>query len=104
VAAVLVNARSLVLVCIVGPVGALAALQTTIAVSSRVNDPRSAQQIAVLVVVPLVVLIIGQIAGAFVLTVPALLLIAAALTIVWMLLILLSMALFERETILTRWK
>jgi len=104
VPAVLVNARSLVLVCVVGPLGALAALQTTIAVSSRVNDPRSAQQIAVLVVVPLFVLTIGQIAGAFVLTVPVLLLIAAALAIAWMLLILLSMALFERETILTRWK
>lgn len=100
----LVNARSIVLVGIVGPIGALAALQTTIAISSRVNDPRSAQQIAVLLVVPLVVMVIGQIAGAFVITVPILLIVAAALAIVWMLLVLLSMALFERETILTRWK
>ncbi|HEU4939746.1 MAG TPA: ABC transporter permease subunit [Vicinamibacterales bacterium] len=100
----LVNARSIVLVGIVGPIGALAALQMTIAISSRVNDPRSAQQIAVLLVVPLVVMVIGQIAGALVITVPILLVVAAVLAIVWVLLILLSMALFERETILTRWK
>lgn len=100
----LVNARSIVLVSVVGPLGALAALQMTIAISSRVNDPRSAQQIAVLLVLPLVMMMIGQVAGAFVLTVSVLLLIAAVLAIVWVLLILLSMALFERETILTRWK
>ena len=101
---VLVNARSIVLICVVGPLGALASLQMTIAISSRVNDPRSAQQIAVLLVVPLVVMMIGQVAGAFVITVPVLLLIAAVLAVAWILLILLSMALFERETILTRWK
>ena len=104
VTGVLVNARSIVLVCLVGPIGSLAALQMTIAISSRVNDPRSAQQIAVLLVVPLVIMMIGQVAGAFVITVPVLLLIAAVLAIVWILLVLLSMALFERETILTRWK
>ena len=101
---VLVNIRSIVLVCLVGPIGALAALQMTIAISSRVNDPRSAQQIAVLLVVPLVMMMVGQVAGAFVITVPVLLLIAAALAIIWILLVLFSMALFERETILTRWK
>ena len=92
------------LVCVVGPLGALAALQMTTAISSRVNDPRSAQQVSVLIVVPLFIMMIGQVAGAFVLTVPVLLLIAAGLALIWVLLILLSMALFERETILMRWK
>jgi len=101
---VLMNTRSIVLVGIVGPLAALAALQMTIAVSSRVNDARSAQQIAVLLVVPLVVMLIGQVAGALVITVPILLMVAVVLAIIWVLLILLSMALFERETILTRWK
>jgi ABC-2 type transport system permease protein len=76
----------------------------TIAISSRVNDPQSAQQIAVVLVIPLIMMMMGQLVGAFVLTVPVLLLIASVLTIIWVLLILLSMALFERETILTRWK
>ena len=100
----LVNAKTLVLVCLVGPIGTLAALQMTIAISSRVNDPRSAQQIAVLVVLPLVMMMIGQVAGAFMITVGLMLLIAAVLAVVWVVLVLFSMALFERETILTRWK
>lgn len=104
VAATLVNARSAILVGLVGPFASLAALQATIAVSSRVNDARSAQQIAVLIVLPLVLMLIGQIAGAFIVTTPVLLLVALALAVSWVLLILLSVALFERETILTRWK
>jgi ABC-2 type transport system permease protein len=104
VAATLVNARSLILVGLVGPFGSLTALQMTIAISSRVNDARSAQQVAVLVVLPLVLMLIGQIAGAFIVTTPLLLAAAFALAVSWVLLILLSVALFERETILTRWK
>jgi ABC-2 type transport system permease protein len=104
VAAALVSVRSFVLVCIIGPIGSLAALQMTIAISSRVNDARSAQQIAVLIVLPLVMIMVGQVAGAVIISIPVLLLIAAVLAIAWVLLILLSMALFERDTILTRWK
>ncbi|MEP6916539.1 MAG: ABC transporter permease subunit [Acidobacteriota bacterium] len=104
VAGALVTTRSAVLVGIVGPLAALAALQMTIAVSSRANDPRSAQQIAVLVVLPLVMLLVGQIAGAFIITTEMLLLIAVALAALWAVMILISVALFQRETILTRWK
>ena len=104
VPAALLSARSFVLVGLVGPLGALAALQMTIAVSSRVNDPRSAQQIAVLLILPVVAMLVGQIVGAFIITTPLLLLVALALAIVWLILMLLSVALFDRETILTRWK
>jgi ABC-2 type transport system permease protein len=95
--------RTFILLGVIGPLAALAALQATIAVSSRVNDPRSAQQIAVVLVLPLVAMLIGQIAGAFILTTGILLAIALFLAIVWVLLVLLSVALFDRETILTRW-
>lgn len=104
VPASLLSARTLVLVAVVGPLALLAAVQMTIAISSRVNDPRSAQQIAVLLVVPLAVVLVGQIAGAFVVTTPALLLVAAAIASLWIALVLLSIALFDRETILTRWR
>ena len=100
----LLTARTAVLLGVLGPFGALAALQATIAVSSRVSDPRSAQQIAVLVVVPLMLMLVGQIAGAFFLTTGLLVLVALVMAAVWVLLILFSVALFERETILTRWK
>jgi ABC-2 type transport system permease protein len=104
VTATLLTARSAVLMGLMGPFASLAALQLTIAVSSRVNDPRSAQQIAVLVVLPVVTMLVGQIAGAFIVTTTVLLMVSLALGGVWVLLILFSVALFERETILTRWK
>ncbi len=101
---VLLTGRTLLLVAVLGPFAALAALQATIAVSSRVNDPRSAQQIAILLVAPLMVLFVGQIAGAFLVTTAVLAGVTAAIAAAWVLLVLLSVALFDRETILTRWK
>jgi ABC-2 type transport system permease protein len=98
------SARAVVMVGLVGPLASLAALQMTIAISSRVNDPRSAQQIAVLLVLPLVVMLVGQIAGAFIVTTRVLLVVSAGLAVLWFALILISTALFQRETILTRWK
>jgi ABC-2 type transport system permease protein len=100
----LLTVRTGVLLFVVGPLAALVALQATIAVSSRANDPRSAQQVALLVVLPLVMLFVGQLAGAFFLTSALLLVLAALALAVWVLLIMLSVALFDRETILTRWK
>jgi ABC-2 type transport system permease protein len=100
----LLSLRSLLLIGVLGPFASLAALQATIAVSSRVNDPRSAQQVAVLLILPLMLMLVGQIAGAFFLSSPMLLLLSLAMGAAWVVLILLSVALFERETILTRWK
>jgi ABC-2 type transport system permease protein len=99
----LISARSLLLVGVLGPFASLAALQATIAVSSRVNDPRSAQQVAVLLILPLIGMVVGQIAGAFFLTTAMLLLVCLGMIAAWVALILLSVALFQRETILTRW-
>jgi len=101
---VLLTRRTLLLVGVLGPFAALAALQATIAISSRVNDPRSAQQISVFLVMPLIAMFVGQISGAFVVTTGVLALMTAAIGVAWILLVLLSVALFDRETILTRWK
>ena len=51
----------------------------------------------------LIGMLIGQIAGVFFVTTAILLLLCAAMMGAWVVLILLSVALFERETILTRW-
>jgi len=99
----LLTPRAAVLIVALGPFAALAALQGTIAISSRVNDARSAQQIAVLLVMPLMAMFVGQIAGGFFLSSAMLALFSAALAGAWVILVLLSVALFERETILTRW-
>ena len=75
-----------------------------IVISSRVNDPRTAQQFGVLIVIPVTALVIGQVSGSLWLSARALGFVALGLFAVWILLILFSVALFERENILTRWK
>jgi ABC-2 type transport system permease protein len=104
VLASLATARTAVLVGLVGPLAALTALQLTIAVSSRVNDPRTAQQVAVLLVLPLVGMLIGQVIGAFLIPTWGLVAIAAVLAALWALLVTIGVALFDRERVLTRWR
>jgi len=98
------NRRSVLLMLGVGPVAALVALQIAVLVSSRVNDPRTAQQFGALLILPLTGLFVMQFNGVFTLTLPVILLLFAVLTAVWVVLVAVGVAAFDRETILTRWK
>ena len=100
----LLTPHSLVIVFIIGPLAALAALQLAVCVSSRVNDARSAQQIGALIILPIAGLLVAQVTGAFVLTIPVLAVIALCLVLLNGGLLALGVALFDRESILTRWK
>jgi ABC-2 type transport system permease protein len=96
--------RSLAIVFVLGPLAALAALQLAVCVSSRVNDARSAQQIGALVILPIAGLLVMQLTGSFVMTLPVIASIALALAGANAALMLVGIALFDRESILTRWK
>jgi ABC-2 type transport system permease protein len=98
------SARTLLLITVVGPGAALVALQSAIVISSRVNDPRTAQQFGVLLIIPLIGLLVAQFSGSLWLSATALAFIGLGLFGVWILLTLVSAALFERESILTKWK
>ena len=100
----LLTPASLGVVFVLGPLAALAALQMAVCVSSRVNDARSAQQIGALVILPIAGLLVVQLSGSFRMTIPVIALIALALAGVNIGLMLLGIALFDRESILTRWK
>ncbi len=100
----LLTGHSLAIVFLLGPLAALAALQMAVCVSSRVNDARSAQQIGALIVLPIAGLLVAQVTGSVVLTPAILLLIAVALIVLNAGLLALGVALFDRESILTRWK
>src|SRR5204862_6653403 len=102
--AAMLTGRTLVLALLVGPAAALVSLQSAIVISSCVNDPRTAQQFGVLIVVPLTFVFVGQLVGALWLPVWILVLIGLAMLVVWVLLTLFTVALFDRETILTRWR
>src|SRR5678815_743104 len=104
VAWVLFGPRTAGTVFILGPLAALAALQMAVCVSSRVNDARTAQQIGVLVILPIAGLLIGQLAGAIQLTVTLIAWITLGLLVINAGLMRVAITLFDRETILTRWR
>ncbi|HEX8982766.1 MAG TPA: ABC transporter permease subunit [Ktedonobacterales bacterium] len=86
------------------PLLGLIAVAIMTAISSRVNDTRTAQQLSIWAVVPIVGIILGELSGQFELTVTAaivatLILIPVAILLTWG-----AAQLFQRETILTRWK
>lgn len=101
---ILLAPRSLAIVFVLGPLAALAALQMAVCVSSRVNDARSAQQIGALIILPIAGLLVAQVSGAIVLSGPVIVLIAAGLAALNVALMILGIAIFDRESILTRWK
>ena len=100
----LLTGHSLAVVFIVGPLAALTALQLAVCVSSRANDARSAQQIGALIVLPIAGLLLAQVTGAVVLTATVLVVIVLGLLVANAGLLALGVALFDRESILTRWK
>lgn len=104
VASAMATLRTFILVFLVAPAAALTSLQAALIISSRVNDPRTAQQFGVLIILPLTGLMVAQFAGALWLSPAALTMIGVALFGVWILLTLVSAAVFDRESILTRWR
>lgn len=98
------TARTALLILVVGPAAALVSLQTAIVISSRVNDARTAQQFGTLIILPLTALLVAQFTGTLWLSAWAIGLIGIGLLTLWVVLMFLSAALFERESILTRWR
>ena len=104
VLAAVITPRTLLLVLAIGPLGSLVALQVGVLVSARVNDPRTAQQFGALLILPLTGLFMAQMTGLFVLTTARAFLLLGGLGLIWVLLLLIGVAAFDRETILTRWR
>jgi ABC-2 type transport system permease protein len=98
------NMRTAILILVVAPALALLSLQAAILISSRVNDARTAQQFGVFVVIPVTALLVAQFSGALWLSAAALAAIGIGILIVWIILAAISVRVFDRETILTRWR
>lgn len=96
--------RALLTIFLLGPLAALAALQMAVCVSSRVNDARSAQQIGALVILPISALLVAEFTNNFQLTSLVILQISAGLAALNLALMAIGIRLFDRESILTRWK
>jgi len=86
------------------PLLALFSVLLGVLISSRVNDPRTAQQMTSVLVIPVILMGVLVMMGKMLLTV-GILLAAAALTLFLDAVVLyFAVQVFQRETILTRWK
>lgn len=103
-ASALLDPLWLIAVFIAGPLMAVLSVNFSIMVSSRVNDPRVAEQLSAVVILPVMAVFFGQIAGLFILNSTLILLMCVALVFLDILMVYLAVRLFQRETILTRWK
>lgn len=86
------------------PVLSLLAVAFMTAVSSRVNDPRTAQQFSAWFVLPFLLIFLGQMFGLIVLGVFFALAALLVLSVVTIAAFWIVTRLFQREVILTRWK
>lgn len=89
---------------LVAPLFSLLAVGMAVVASSRTYDPRAAQQLGAIIILPIAGLLFAQVAGLVHLNIGLMLALAAAAALVDLGLLLLAVRLFRRETILTRWK
>ena len=102
--AALLDPRWLIAIFIVGPLLALMAVTFSLMISSRVNDPRVAEQISMVIIVPVLAGFFGQVAGLFVLNRQIISVVAVVMLMLDALMVYLATRIFQREQILTRWK
>jgi ABC-2 type transport system permease protein len=94
----------LIAMFILSPLLTIMAVNVGIIVSSRTSDPRSAEQLGSLVVLPLLFLLFGPMVGLIMLNSTTFWICSVVVALVDVGLTYLGVALFQRETILTRWK
>ncbi len=94
----------MIAIFLVGPLLSLMGVSISVMISSRVNDPRVAEQISAVFVLPVVGLFIGQMSGLILINEEFILWMAAVLFVLDSILFYFAIQIFQRETILSRWK
>ena len=94
----------LVGILLLGPVLAIISAMFAIFVSSRVNDPRVAEQIASVMIVPFMGVFLASSFGAISLNVKSMVAAVIIFAILAAVLLYLGTRIFDRENILTKWK
>jgi len=100
----IVGPRLFILFGLLGPLVELASLQVSVIVSSRTNDPRSAQQLTALLILPVTIVFVAQLMGLFIVGPSALLVGGVACAVLNAVLGWVGVRVFQRENILTRWR
>lgn len=101
---IFINPMWLVAMFVLAPLLTVLAVNVGIIVSSRTSDPRAAEQLGSLVILPLMVLFIGPLVGFIQLNAVTFWVTSLIVFVLDGALVYLGVKLFQRETILTRWK
>jgi ABC-2 type transport system permease protein len=94
----------LLLIFGVAPLLSVFGVSAAVMISSRVNDPRIAEQISSLVIIPLIGLFMAQTFGLIQMNLSVTIWIAAVLFALDAVMLYIATQLFQREKILTKWK
>lgn len=94
----------LIAIFLVAPLLTMLSACIALIISSRASDPRVAEQLSALVLLPIILLVIGQAVGLILINRQIMLLILAGAVVLDGVLLYLAVRLFQRETILTRWR
>ncbi len=101
---VFIDPMWLVAMFILAPLLTVMAVSVGVIVSSRTSDPRAAEQLGSLVILPLMILFIGPLTGFIMLNSTTFWISSLIVAMLDVGLVYLGVKLFQRETILTRWK
>ncbi|MBN1230492.1 MAG: ABC transporter permease subunit [Anaerolineales bacterium] len=91
-------------VFVIGPLLAIAAVSIAVMISSRVTDPRVAEQLSGLVVLPIIGVLLAQSFGLILVDQILVYILAVIMILLDIVLLYFATQLFQRESILTRWK
>ena len=98
------DAHWLIAIFVVAPLLTILSTCIAVIVSSRVSDPRVAEQLSAVVILPIILLIVGQSVGLILINRQIMILLGVVVLVLDAFLLYLAIRLFQRETILTRWK
>ncbi|MFC1979071.1 ABC transporter permease subunit [Chloroflexota bacterium] len=94
----------IIILCFISPAVALLSLGLGVIISSRSNDPRSAQNWGVFLILPILFIIVGPILGTFPLNLTSLLVIGFTFTALTVAVFYFGVKIFNRDAILTKWR
>jgi ABC-2 type transport system permease protein len=100
----IIGPRLFLMFGLLGPFVVFASLQVSVIVSSRASDPRSAQQVTALLILPVTFVFVAQMMGVLVVGPGALLVGAIGCVVLNVILLWVGVQVFQRESILTRWR
>jgi ABC-2 type transport system permease protein len=102
--AIFANPMWLIVMLLLVPLLTIMAVSIGVIVSSRVNDPRAAEQLGALVILPFMAFFLAVLGGFIFLNAVTFLVVTAIVAVLDVGLAYLGVGLFQRETILTQWK